>query len=343
MKKLLVFIIAALLILSLPCAGVFAAYTAELSVSSTEAKTGETAEVLVSIQNNPGLCALGFEITYDASALKVKSADFSTMFASASRRVNVGEGKIIFNAANADNVDGNGTVATIVFEVVASNFKGAEINIRPLGDKGFVLHSEADRSLTDVELKLNAGSVMPSGGAATDTPVTDAPVTDAPVTDTPVTDAPVTDAPVTDAPACTHGETVKETVKSATCDEKGVVSVKCSACGALLGEEELAALEHQWGEWVTKKEPTEKEEGKAEQSCALCGKTNEKTLDKLPAATTADTTEADTATVEPKPADKSNTVTVILLIVAVAVAGGLGFFTAVRMKKEKQARDRDFM
>ena len=338
MKKLLVFIIAALLILSLPCTGVFAAYTAELSASRAEAKTGETAEVLVSIQNNPGLCALGFEVVYDASALKVKSADFSTMFASASSRVNVSEGKIIFNAANADNVDGNGTVATIVFEVVASNFKGAEINIRPLGDKGFVLHSEADRSLTDVELKLNAGSVMPSGGAATDTPVTDAPVTDAPVTD-----APVTDAPVTDAPACTHGETVKETVKSATCDEKGVVSVKCSICGALLGEEELAALEHQWGEWVTKKEPTEKEEGKAEQSCALCGKTNEKTLDKLPAATTADTTEADTATVEPKPADKSNTVTVILLIVAVAVAGGLGFFTAVRMKKEKQARDRDFM
>lgn len=323
MKKLLTFIIAALLILSLPCTGVFAAYTAELSASSTEAKTGETAEVLVSIQNNPGLCALGFEVVYDASALKVKSADFSTMFASASRRVNVSEGKIIFNAANADNVDGNGTVATIVFEVVASNFKGAEINIRPLGDKGFVLHSEADRSLTDVELKLNAGSVMPSGGAATDTPVTD--------------------APVTDAPACTHGETVKETVKPATCDEKGVVSVKCSVCGASLGEEELAALEHQWGEWVTKKEPTEKEEGKAEQSCALCGKTNEKTLDKLPAATTADTTEADTATVEPKPADKSNTVTVILLIVAVAVAGGLGFFTAVRMKKEKQARDRDFM
>lgn len=328
MKKLLTFIIAALLILSLPCTGVFAAYTAELSASSTEAKTGETAEVLVSIQNNPGLCALGFEVVYDASALKVKSADFSTMFASASRRVNVSEGKIIFNAANADNVDGNGTVATIVFEVVASNFKGAEINIRPLGDKGFVLHSEADRSLTDVELKLNAGSVMPSGGAATDTPVTDTPVTDAPVTDT---------------PACTHGETVKETVKPATCDEKGVVSVKCSVCGASLGEEELAALEHQWGEWVTKKEPTEKEEGKAEQSCALCGKTNEKTLDKLPAATTADTTEADTATVEPKPADKSNTVTVILLIVAVAVAGGLGFFTAVRMKKEKQARDRDFM
>lgn len=329
MKKLLVFIIAALLILSLPCTGVFAAYTAELSASSAEAKTGETAEVLVSIQNNPGLCALGFEIVYDASALKVKSAEFSPLFAAASRRVNVSEGKIFFNAANADNIDGNGTVATIVFEVVAVDFKGAEIGIRPLGDKGFVLHSEADRSLTDVELKLNAGSVTPTGGAATD--------------------APVTDAPVTDAPACTHGETVKETVKPAACGEKGLVSVKCSACGASLGEEELAALEHQWGEWVTKKEPTEKEEGKAEQSCALCGKTNEKTIDKLPAATTAantaeaDTAEADTTTVEPKPADKSSTVTVILLILAVAVAGGLGFFTAVKMKKEKQARDRDFM
>ena len=120
MKKLLSLIITTVIILALPAFSVSAAYNAELTVSSTEAKSGENAEIVISIANNPGLCALGFEIQYDKDALTVVSAKFADLFSSASSRVNTQDGKIVFNAASADNVNGNGAVAKITFKAPGS-------------------------------------------------------------------------------------------------------------------------------------------------------------------------------------------------------------------------------
>ena len=211
MKKIGAIIIATVLMLSLPCFNVFADHTAELKVSTATVNTDMTAQIDVSINGNVGLCALGFEITYDSAKLQVISAEFSDMFSAASKRVNTKDGSIVFNAAAADNITGDGVVARIVFKVIAADFNGANVGAKLLGEKGFVLHSEADHSLTDITLALSEGAVLPANGTVTDAPVTEAPVTTEPVTE-PVTTEPVTTEPVTEPTT----EPVTEPVTEAT-------------------------------------------------------------------------------------------------------------------------------
>jgi flagellar basal body-associated protein FliL len=322
MKKLVCFIITAVIILSLPCFAVSAAYGAELTVSQAEAKTGETAEILITLGQNPGLCALGFEITFDKNVLQVVSAEFAELFSAASKRVNAGEGKIVFNAASADNINGNGTVAKIVFKVIANGFTGTAITVKPLGETGFVLHSEADHALADVTLKLYDGAILlPSAGTSTDTPVTEAPA------------------------ACTHKNTASETVKAPTCSTKGVALTRCADCGISLGETELPLAEHTAGEWETVVEPTEDKEGEEVQKCTVCGAAvATKAIDKLTPDVTAPATTAPSTTNAPNATEKDNGSSTVILVViaAIAVAGLLIAFTVFKARSDKKKRNKEY-
>ena len=326
MKKLLCFIITAVIILSLPCLAVSAAYGAELTVSQAEAKTGETAEILITLAQNPGLCALGFEITYDKNALQVVSADFAELFSAASKRVNTEDGRIVFNAASADNINGNGTVAKVTFKVIASSFTGTSITVKPLGETGFVLHSEADHTLADVTLKLYDGAITPpSAGTSTDAPVTEIPVTEAPAT------------------ACTHANTVNETVKTATCTSKGVALTRCADCGISLGETELPLAEHTAGEWETVTAPTEDKEGEEAQKCTVCGATiATKAIDKLTSDVTASTTPTTTKAPDATEKDGGSSTVVLIVVAAAVVAGLLIAFTVFKAKSDKKKRNAEY-
>ena len=320
MKKLLALFIPAVIILALPSFAVSAAYGAELTVSNAEANTGENAEILITISGNPGLCALGFEIQYDKSVLTVVSADFTDLLSAASKRVNAQEGKIIFNAASADNINGDGAVAKIVFKVTANGFKGATVNVAPLGEKGFVLHSEADHSLADVTLKLNNGSIIPPGGS-------------------------VTDIPTTEAPACTHKNTISETVKASTCTTKGVALTRCADCGISLGETELPLADHTAGEWETVTEPTADTEGEEAQKCTVCGATvATKAIDKLTSEVTVPSTTAPTTTKAPASTEKDggSSAVIFIVIIAVVVAGLLIAFTVFKAKSDKKKRNAEY-
>ncbi|MBQ5809591.1 MAG: hypothetical protein IIW21_07530 [Clostridia bacterium] len=321
MKKLLALLISAVMILALPSLAVSAAYDAELTVSNAEASTGEAAEILISISGNPGLCALGFEIQYDKSVLTVVSAEFTDLLSAASKRVNVQDGRIIFNAASADNINGDGAVAKIVFKVTANSFKGATVNVAPLGEKGFVLHSEADHSLADVTLKLNNGSIIPPGGSATD-------------------------IPTTEAPACTHKNTVSETVKASTCTTKGVALTRCADCGISLGETELPLADHTAGEWETVTEPTADTEGEEAQKCTVCGATvATKAIDKLTSEVTAPSTTAPTTTKAPASTEKdggSTVAIIIIALIAVVIAGLLISLSFKGTSKKRRKHDEDY-
>ncbi len=320
MKKLSSLIIAFLLVLALPVFSVSAAYEAELTVSKSEAETGETAEILISIANNPGLCALGFEVEYDKDVLKVISAEFTELFSDTSKRVNTRDGSILFNAASADNINGNGAVAQIVFKVTSADFKGTDVNVKLLGEKGFVLHSEENHTLADVTLKLYSGAVIPPAGT----------VTDAPVTDNPNTDAPITDAPVT---ACTHSKTASETVKASTCSTTGVAIIRCIDCGISLGETELPLAEHTPGEWNT----VSNEEI---QKCTVCGEElGRKPVQQSEAVTTAP---IGGSSREPDAEGGNTALIIIIVVVAVAVAGLLVFFTVNRSKTERRKQDEEY-
>lgn len=320
MKKLLALFITAVIILALPSLAVSAAYGAELTVSNAEANTGENAEILITISENPGLCALGFEIQYDKSVLTVVSADFTDLLSAASKRVNAQEGKIIFNAASADNINGDGAVAKIVFKVTANSFNGATVSVKLLGEKGFVLHSEADHSLADVTLKLNNGSIIPPGGS-------------------------VTDIPTTEAPACTHKNTISETVKASTCTTNGVALTRCADCGISLGETELPLADHTAGEWETVTEPTADTEGEEAQKCTVCGATvATKSIDKLTSEVTAPSTTAPTTTKAPASTEKDggSSAVIFIVIIAVVVAGLLIAFTVFKAKSDKKKRNAEY-
>lgn len=75
----------------------------------------------------------------------------------------------------------------------------------------------------------------------------------------------------------------EETVKEATCTGKGETISTCSLCGDSY-QEELPALVHRFGGWITEKPAAEGENGLRFQACALCGERNTEVLPALPAA-----------------------------------------------------------
>ena len=76
--------------------------------------------------------------------------------------------------------------------------------------------------------------------------------------------------------------------KEATCEKAGSESIHCSVCGTSKAgsEQEIPATGHNFGEWVIKKEPTEKEEGLRERVCQNqgCSKKETEMIPKLATA-----------------------------------------------------------
>ena len=87
-----------------------------------------------------------------------------------------------------------------------------------------------------------------------------------------------------DGAECTHKTTVVLDAKDATCTEPGSTGeAVCVDCGAVVQEaQEIAAKGHTFGEWVTVKEPTTKEEGSKERICSVCQTKETGTIAKLP-------------------------------------------------------------
>lgn len=68
-----------------------------------------------------------------------------------------------------------------------------------------------------------------------------------------------------------------ETIKEATCEEKGVRKGQCELCKEWF-EEPLNMLGHIWSEWTVTVEPTEEEKGQQERTCSRC---NEKEIKEI--------------------------------------------------------------
>ena len=77
-----------------------------------------------------------------------------------------------------------------------------------------------------------------------------------------------------------HTHSYNKEVTEPTCVSGGYTVYTCS-CGDTYRDDEIPALGHSFGEWITVKEPTEEAEGKAERTCSACDAKEEKTLPKL--------------------------------------------------------------
>lgn len=81
------------------------------------------------------------------------------------------------------------------------------------------------------------------------------------------------------------GHTYREKVTSPTCTDKGYTTYTCSVCGDSYAGNETAATGHSWGSWKVTKESTTTTEGTEQRTCKSCGKTDSRSIVKLPEGT----------------------------------------------------------
>lgn len=81
------------------------------------------------------------------------------------------------------------------------------------------------------------------------------------------------------------GHNYIEKVTTPTCTEKGYTTYTCSVCGDSYTGNKTNATGHSWGSWNVTKEPTTTDEGAEQRTCKTCGKTDSRSIAKLPEET----------------------------------------------------------
>ncbi len=140
-KKVFIIIISSILALALVITGVIlilkssffsnnsnigSSKNTVISVESVSGKKGETVIVPVSIKGNPGFMAMLLEMKYDAKVLKYKGyqkGDFLTNY-----EFNDVDGTLRFLTLENSDVDKNGVLVNIEFEILDTNTKKTDIN-----------------------------------------------------------------------------------------------------------------------------------------------------------------------------------------------------------------------
>ncbi len=114
-------ILSMMLVFNMGLLNVYAADTAELTVSVCTVNSGEEAKVVVSISGNTGIWGLKFKVGYDNEAMTLKSVEVGEVFAEEEITLpeSLDKEQFVFYASSNDlnNVTGNGAVITLNFEV----------------------------------------------------------------------------------------------------------------------------------------------------------------------------------------------------------------------------------
>ena len=136
---------------------------------------------------------------------------------------------------------------------------------------------------------------------------------------------------------------VVDTAVAPTCTTTGLTEGKhCSACDEILvAQNEIAMVDHNYGDWIVTKQETTTEDGIREKICSICG---DKITTFIPATGEEVTNpDSDNAT-PPKEEDKNDNATELsgsavaaIVISSVAVAGGGGFSLFWFVIKKKSA------
>ncbi|MBR4201854.1 MAG: hypothetical protein IKQ91_11425 [Oscillospiraceae bacterium] len=125
MKKLLSCVISGALALQGLSSGAFAADSGRIRVDSASVQAGETFELPVIIEENPGVAAMSLNLTYDASKLELLGAAdgkiLGTSVFLSGNDLTLIPYTMNWDDLSTENNTGNGIVATLKFEVLAES------------------------------------------------------------------------------------------------------------------------------------------------------------------------------------------------------------------------------
>ena len=93
-----------------------------LSIESTNAKPGDTVDVVIKLAENPGIAVLGFDVDYDSTVFTLNSIQNGEIFSAVDG--NTATVPVTLNDYNASNVTGSGVFATLTFTVNANAAEG---------------------------------------------------------------------------------------------------------------------------------------------------------------------------------------------------------------------------
>ena len=120
-KKIISMILAGTLMLlsiSVPC-GAQGAQTPTVAASIVEAKAGETVDVEISLENNPGIVAMTLKVEYDTEALTLLAVADAGVFGAQSHKPEMESPYTLVwcNDTATENYMIEGTIATLTFKV----------------------------------------------------------------------------------------------------------------------------------------------------------------------------------------------------------------------------------
>ena len=141
-----------------------AADTASVSLSSTKAKAGDTVTVTVNLNSNPGVIALGLNVGYDTSKLKLTGvSDKGVLSGWAGSSDYSASSYCLYwsdDLATQDNTS-TGAIATLTFKVLDDFSDSASVSVSPVSGSTF------DNDLNDVSVSASGGKITSSGATTT--------------------------------------------------------------------------------------------------------------------------------------------------------------------------------
>lgn len=221
--------------------------TAKITVSTADAMPGDTVTINISIDQNPGIMAMAFCITYDNTSLVYKNYSKGYL-SSYTIKDHSDKGHVSFvNVENKDNAS-NGTIISLTFDVKENAKPGKSVITLANSNRdkhGAKLHNSFSNSKQEFIVP-----VVTSGG-------------------------------VTIAETCEnagHKYSEWEIIRENTCTDDGLKSHICSRCNNF--EEVVIPAAHSFeAEWTIDKAATPEEDGIMSRHCTACdAKTDEFTF-----------------------------------------------------------------
>ena len=253
-KRIAALLMAVTVVIS--CMGVaFAADSGSVSLSgpSDHVKAGETFDVVVTLESNPGLAGLALNISYDSQYLTLTNSELVSgdekIFSGSITSPSLDTKPYLLSFDSEGNVTGTGKLATLTFEVI-EDAPGGEAEIVCTIKEAF------DEGMNDVSMDGDKITVAVDG------------VHQHSLTKVEAKEATCTEAGNNEYYTCSCGKVFK--------DAEGTTETTVEA-------ENIAAKGHTWDDGVVTKEPTEDTEGEKTFTCIVegCGATKTEAIPAL--------------------------------------------------------------